>query len=114
MDEDENSDEEEESPGTFFDNTFDSNYIDSSHRTAYVVKSTVGKMPEESAFKGAGQTHGIEIWRIEKMIPVALPKKDYGIFANEDSYIVLGTEDRPEGTVWNIFYWLVRTPNKYN
>jgi hypothetical protein len=34
---------------------------------------------------------GLEIWRIEKMLPVRVPKKKYGKFYAGDSYLCLNT-----------------------
>lgn len=43
-----------------------------------------------SEFAGAGKAPGIEIWRIEKMIPVKLSGIDGKLFSG-DSYILLAT-----------------------
>ena len=42
-----------------------------------------------AAFKNAGKTKGLDIWRIVNFEPVAVAKNDYGKFFNGDSYIVL-------------------------
>ncbi|KAK6248045.1 hypothetical protein QUC31_019610 [Theobroma cacao] len=43
----------------------------------------------DSAFQGAGQKAGIEIWRIENFLPVPVPKSSYGKFFMGDSYVIL-------------------------
>lgn len=80
-------DEEEDTPGP------------TKRKEAFVVKATVKSSGEEAAFKGAGRNPGIEIWRIEKMIPVKYAKDKFGTFANEDSYIVLKTAEKQDGCV---------------
>ena len=44
----------------------------------------------EPAFKGAGAAAGMELWRIEKMLPVKI-KEAPGKFHQGDSYILLVT-----------------------
>ena len=44
----------------------------------------------EPAFKGAGAAPGIEVWRIEKLLPVRV-KEAPGKFYQGDSYILLVT-----------------------
>ncbi|CAN4124217.1 unnamed protein product [Withania somnifera] len=46
----------------------------------------------DPAFQGAGQKAGIEIWCIEKLTPVPVPKPSYGKFYTGDSYIILKDE----------------------
>jgi gelsolin len=46
----------------------------------------------EEAFKTAGSTAGLEIWRIEDMEVISWPKSKYGNFFSGDSYIVLNTK----------------------
>jgi len=59
------------------------------------------------AFKGLNPEPGILIWRIEKFIPVAVPKSEYGRFHSGDSYIVLNTMQPPEGSRhYDVHYWL--------
>uniref|UniRef100_UPI00358EE5F5 scinderin-like n=1 Tax=Myxine glutinosa TaxID=7769 RepID=UPI00358EE5F5 len=48
-------------------------------------------MPEHPAFKTAGQSDGLQIWRIEKMQPVAVPREQHSTFFNGDAYILLHT-----------------------
>ena len=40
-----------------------------------------------------GKKAGLEIWRIENMEMVPVPKKDYGSFFVGDSYILLKTNE---------------------
>jgi len=60
----------------------------------------------DKEFLGAGQAAGIEIWRIEKLAPVKVPKTNYGKFYEGDSYIVLHTQKRESALVWDIYFWL--------
>ncbi|CAK1553243.1 unnamed protein product [Leptosia nina] len=63
-------------------------------------------MPEvHPAFANAGQTAGLEIWRVEDFEPVPVPKHQYGNFYSGDSYIVL----KSTGTStlsWDVHFWL--------
>ncbi|XP_058457776.1 gelsolin-like [Malaya genurostris] len=59
------------------------------------------------AFKTAGQTKGVEIWRVENFKPVAVPKAEYGKFYTGDSYIVLNTvEDKNKKKSYDAHFWL--------
>lgn len=61
----------------------------------------------DSAFQGAGQKAGLEIWRIEKFQPVAVPKSSHGKFFTGDAYVVLKTTSLKSGALRNeIHYWL--------
>jgi len=60
----------------------------------------------DKEFLGAGQAPGIEIWRIEKLAPVKVPKAQYGKFYEGDSYIILHTQKRENALVWDIYFWL--------
>jgi len=60
----------------------------------------------DPAFEGAGQSEGLEIWRIENFEVVAYPKEKYGQFYEGDSYIVLYTEKRENVTNWYLHFWL--------
>ena len=40
-------------------------------------------------FEGAGQSEGLEVWRIEDMKPVKLPITQHGKFHEGDSYLVM-------------------------
>lgn len=66
---------------------------------------------KEAAWKGCGQTVGIEVWRIEKFEVVSWPKEKYGSFYEGDSYIVLQTREVKDELgnpkiVRDIFFWL--------
>ena len=68
------------------------------------------------AFEGAGQSNGIEIWRIENFEAVPYDTEKYGKFHVGDSYIVLQTTKSPRGqSVWAIHYWIgtEATPDEY-
>uniref|UniRef100_A0A0A9FS72 Uncharacterized protein n=1 Tax=Arundo donax TaxID=35708 RepID=A0A0A9FS72_ARUDO len=43
----------------------------------------------DPVFQGAGQKDGLEIWRIEKLQAVPVPKESCGKFFTGDSYIIL-------------------------
>ncbi|ERN07385.1 villin-4 isoform X2 [Amborella trichopoda] len=61
----------------------------------------------DSAFQGAGQKAGLEIWRIENFRPVPVPKSSYGKFFTGDSYIILKTTALKTGAFrYDIHYWL--------
>lgn len=61
----------------------------------------------DPAFANAGQTAGLEIWRIENFKPVKFPQNDYGKFYSGDSYIILNTKVNKRGEkTWDIHYWL--------
>ncbi|XP_055532240.1 gelsolin, cytoplasmic-like isoform X2 [Wyeomyia smithii] len=60
-----------------------------------------------SAFKNAGTSKGLEVWRIENFEPVPVPKKTYGKFYTGDSYIVLNTKQTKNGIFsWDVHFWL--------
>jgi gelsolin len=62
----------------------------------------------EPAWKGAGQSVGLQIWRIVKFKVEHLPKEDYGNFYNGDSYIILNTYKDPEGDEikYDLHFWI--------
>ncbi|KAI4335395.1 hypothetical protein L6164_014040 [Bauhinia variegata] len=61
----------------------------------------------DSAFQGAGQKAGLEIWRIENFNPVAIPNSSYGKFFTGDSYVILKTTASKSGALHHdIHYWL--------
>ncbi|KAH9805828.1 Villin-4 [Citrus sinensis] len=61
----------------------------------------------DSAFQGAGQKAGIEIWRIENFKPVLVPKSSHGKFFTGDSYVILKTTASKSGALrHDIHYWL--------
>jgi len=59
-------------------------------------------------FAGAGKAPGLEVWRVEKLVPTPVPKKMYGKFFEGDAYIVLKTTQKPSSSSleWDIFFWL--------
>jgi len=60
----------------------------------------------DAAFVGVGQKPGLELWRIEKLKPVRIPKID-GKFYSGDSYILLSTVESRSGSLsWSIHFWL--------
>ena len=64
-------------------------------------------MAAEEAFVGAGQTPGLELWRIEAMAPVKQPEAN-GKFHSGDSYILLATTKSKTSNAmnWSIHFWL--------
>eukprot|EP00004_Rigifila_ramosa_P003141 TRINITY_DN132_c0_g1_i1.p1 TRINITY_DN132_c0_g1~~TRINITY_DN132_c0_g1_i1.p1 ORF type:complete len:824 (-),score=219.57 TRINITY_DN132_c0_g1_i1:102-2516(-) len=68
----------------------------------------------DPAFAGAGKKAGVEIWRIEKLKPVAVPKEDHGKFFSGDSYIVLNTKQKPGKSAfeWDIHFWLGKSTSQ--
>ncbi|KAJ4875302.1 Villin-5 [Raphanus sativus] len=61
----------------------------------------------DQALQGCGQKSGLEIWRIEDLKPVAVPKESHGKFFTGDSYIVLKTTASRSGSLHHdIHYWL--------
>ncbi|KAJ1260205.1 hypothetical protein BS78_10G214500 [Paspalum vaginatum] len=61
----------------------------------------------DPVFQGAGQKDGLEIWRIEKLQAVPVPKESYGKFFTGDSYIILKTTSLKNGSFrHDIHYWL--------
>ncbi|GLJ10579.1 hypothetical protein SUGI_0131030 [Cryptomeria japonica] len=61
----------------------------------------------DPAFQGAGQKVGMDIWKIENLHPVAIPKSEYGKFYSKDSYIVLQTGASTSGNRhYDIFFWI--------
>jgi gelsolin len=61
----------------------------------------------EPGFANAGQTAGIQIWRIQNFKPVAYPQEEFGKFYTGDSYIILNTKVNKRGEKsWDIHFWL--------
>jgi hypothetical protein len=54
-----------------------------------------------------GKDIGLELWRIEKMVPVRQPEVN-GKFYSGDSYILLSTSKSKRGNAleWNLHFWL--------
>jgi gelsolin len=63
----------------------------------------------EDAWKGAGQSIGLQIWRIQQFKVIAVPKNAYGSFHTGDSYIVLNTyKPKPDSPklAYDVHFWL--------
>jgi gelsolin len=67
----------------------------------------------ETAWNGAGQKVGVEVWRIEKFKVVRQEEGkngyNYGSFFSGDAYIVLNTYKNPENQdklLYNVHFWL--------
>jgi len=63
----------------------------------------------EDAWKGAGKSVGLQIWRIQQFKVVPTPKNQYGSFFTGDSYIVLNTyKPRPDSDklAYDVHFWL--------
>ncbi|KAM8706914.1 hypothetical protein ACLKA7_011075 [Drosophila subpalustris] len=67
-----------------------------------------GRRVMHPAFANAGQTPGLEIWRIENFEPVPYPKNNYGKFFTGDSFIILNTiENKKDKKLsWDVHFWL--------
>ena len=59
-------------------------------------------------FGNAGKAPGLEVWRIEKMVPTRVPDKEVGKFYDGDSYICLKTVQKAGSSSlsWDIYFWL--------
>ncbi|XP_067418226.1 scinderin [Emydura macquarii macquarii] len=57
-------------------------------------------------FANAGQTAGLQIWRIEKLDLVPVPENLHGNFYVGDAYLVLHTLKRNNATFYKLHYWL--------
>ncbi|TPX37064.1 hypothetical protein SmJEL517_g01111 [Synchytrium microbalum] len=62
----------------------------------------------EAAWHGVGQKVETRVWRIEQFKVVAWPEKQYGMFYEGDSYIVLNTWKKPDAPTFyhDIYFWL--------
>lgn len=62
----------------------------------------------EAAWKGAGRSVGLQIWRIVKFKVTDWPKEDYGKFYQGDSYIILNTykEEGGEELLYDVHFWI--------
>lgn len=62
----------------------------------------------EKQYHGAGQSVGIEIWRVEKFAINKWPQNEYGKFFSGDSYIVLNSYKDAESDkmLYNVHFWL--------
>ena len=67
-------------------------------------------MPPSAAewHTGAASKPGLEVWRIEKLIPTRVPPKLHGQFYSGDAYIVCKTVQKPGSSSLqiDIFFWL--------
>ncbi|KAE8596365.1 hypothetical protein XENTR_v10016072 [Xenopus tropicalis] len=57
-------------------------------------------------FENAGQSTGLQIWRIENMDLVPVPKTLYGNFYVGDAYLVLNTIAKNNSKYYDLHYWL--------
>ncbi|KAG7949492.1 hypothetical protein I3843_13G065300 [Carya illinoinensis] len=61
----------------------------------------------DSAFEGAGSKAGLEIWCIENLRLVRIPKSSHGKFYAGNAYVVLNTILPKNGPPWHdVHYWL--------
>jgi gelsolin len=60
----------------------------------------------EPAWKTAGHTPGIQVWRVEKFQIKEWPKDKYGSFFDGDSYIVLHTYKKEDKVLYDVHFWL--------
>ncbi|XP_046850101.1 gelsolin-like protein 1 [Xenia sp. Carnegie-2017] len=62
----------------------------------------------ESAWEGAGQKPGLQIWRIKQFKVTHHEPEDYGKFFNGDSYIVLNTYKKPDSDelLYDVHFWI--------
>jgi len=85
-------------------NLADSNIANFGSELDHKVKK--GSAEHEAAWKNAGKTAGIEIWRIEQFKVVPVAKQTYGTFYSGDSYIVLKTIQTKDKFTWDVHFWL--------
>ncbi|KAM0835312.1 hypothetical protein ACQ4PT_063010 [Festuca glaucescens] len=98
-------------PGSATKHTFSSLLKQKSLRTSPPPKSrgtmAISMREVDPAFQGAGQKDGLEIWRIEKLQAVPVPRESHGKFFTGDSYIILKTTALKNGSFQqDIHYWL--------
>ena len=62
----------------------------------------------ESAWRGAGQETGIQIWRINQFKVEHWPRTQYGEFYNGDSYIILNSYEKEEKLFFDVHFWIGR------
>lgn len=74
---------------------------------AATVPSGPSRKLDIPAFNNAGKSKGVEVWRVERFQPVAVPKAEYGKFYTGDSYIILNTiEDKNKKKSYDAHFWL--------
>ena len=57
-------------------------------------------------FEQAGQRAGLQVWRVENMELVPVPKSLYGGFYSGDAYLVLHSTQNRRGTLqYDLHYW---------
>ncbi|XP_047053719.1 villin-3 isoform X1 [Lolium rigidum] len=98
-------------PGSATKHTFSSLLKQKSLRTSPPPKSratmAISMREVDPAFQGAGQKDGLEIWRVEKLQAVPVPRESHGKFFTGDSYIILKTTAIKNGSFrQDIHYWL--------
>lgn len=60
----------------------------------------------EPQMEGAGQSSGLQIWRIERFCAVPWPCCKYGAFHTGDSYLVLRTHFESERHAADLHFWI--------
>jgi len=62
----------------------------------------------ETAWKGAGQKVGLQIWRVVKFKLESWPKEQYGEFYSGDSYVILNTYINPgeDDLEYDVHFWI--------
>jgi len=60
----------------------------------------------EPAWKTAGKTPGVQVWRVEKFQIKEWPHDKYGQFYDGDSYIVLYTYKKEDKILYDVHFWL--------
>uniref|UniRef100_A0A0E0LE94 HP domain-containing protein n=1 Tax=Oryza punctata TaxID=4537 RepID=A0A0E0LE94_ORYPU len=97
-------------PGSAMKHTFSSLLKQKSPRTSPTKPRgpmAVSMREVDPVFQGAGQKDGLEIWRIEKLQSVPVPKESHGRFFTGDSYVILKTTALKNGSFrHDIHYWL--------
>lgn len=64
-------------------------------------------------FEHAGQRAGLQVWRVENMELVPVPKSLYGGFYTGDAYLVLNsTENRRGSLQFDLHYWQGTAPRR--
>jgi gelsolin len=60
-------------------------------------------------FKTVGLVEGLQVWRIEKFLPVEVPKANHGAFYENDSYIVLKSSKIGNVLMHAVHFWIGET-----
>jgi len=60
-------------------------------------------------FKTVGLVDGLQIWRIEKFVPVLVPKEHHGQFYENDSYVVLRSTKIGNALNYAVHFWIGET-----